>query len=171
MKEMDTDTDGASGSWKAMGESADRDVLLPHAVLDNSDGNGSQHTGRRGNRGNIQDGSECASHIGDSRWETVAVVEPWRESSYQTWRVGNVRVVDVVQLPGALRPPICDQVLAWYSHPLNKRKNGLKQGGCSDDDDNDDVDDVGQIDFIALSTGCMSMMMMKGSFLLWGGVG
>ena len=48
---------------------------------------------------------------------------------------------------------------------LLKRKNGLKQGGCSDD-----VDDVGQIDFIALSTGCMSMMMMKGSFLLWGGV-
>ena len=39
---------------------------------------------------NIQDGSECASHIGDSRWETVAVVEPWRESSYQTWRVGII---------------------------------------------------------------------------------
>ena len=37
---------------------------------------------------------------------------------------------------------------------LLKRKNGLKQGGCSDD-----VDDVGQIEFIALSTGCMSMMM------------
>ena len=54
---------------------------------------------------------------------------------------------------------------------LLKRKNGLKEGGCSDDDDNDDVDDVGQIDFIALSTGCMSMMMMMGSFLLWGGVG
>ena len=42
---------------------------------------------------------------------------------------------------------------------LLKRKNGLKQGGCSDGDDNDDVDDVGQIEFIALSTGCMSMMM------------
>ena len=53
-----------------------------------------------------------------------------------------------------------DQILAWYSHPPNKRKNGLKQGGCSDDDDNDDVDDVGQIEFIALSTGCMTMMTM-----------
>ena len=42
---------------------------------------------------------------------------------------------------------------------LLKRKNGLKQGGCSDGDDNDDVDDVGEIDLIGLSTGCMSMMM------------
>ena len=37
-----------------------------------------------------------------------------------------------------------DQILAWYSHPPNKRKNGLKQGGCSDDDDDDDVDDDGE---------------------------
>ena len=94
----------------------------------------------------------------------------WQQPSAET-PLTLCTIVDVGQLPGALRPPICDQVLAWYSHPLNKRKNGLKQGGCSDDDDNDDVDDVGQIDFIALSTGCMTMMMMVGSFLLWGGVG
>ena len=104
MKEMDIENDGASGSWKAMGESADRDVLLPYAVLYNSDGSGGQHSGRRGTGANIQDGSECGSHIRHRRWETFAVVEPWRESSYQTWRVGNVRVVDVVQRAGAVPP-------------------------------------------------------------------
>ena len=44
-------------------------------------------------------------------------------------------------------------------------KHSLAEVCCQGDDDdvagddNDDVDDVGQIDFIALSTGCMSMMM------------
>ena len=36
---------------------------------------------------------------------------------------------------------------------LLKRRNGLKQGGCSDGDDNDDVDDDGEFAFYGAASG------------------